>query len=1409
MRFELTLYGRGASRHDLVISGHPAALWSDALAGHVRSDEQLFRGSDIVDLETSLESGIVRSGDVLTVGTPGEDHGWPLDSPCLAVHGGTCAGELMPLRQLVVDVGRAAPADVLIEDATVSGRHARLSLLSDGSIEVVDLGSTNGTVVRGRRLERDGSAIVKAGERFLLGHAMVSVVAPARPTGSVERSPDGLWLFNRVVRYDTAIVPRRIDLPVEPDATSSSPAWPQYVGSGAMLAAGVGSALAFGNPLYAVFGALGPIVLMVTTALVHRRGRATERARVRKAAEERGAALVQAREAADAESELAWERTLDPARAALASIGPTADLWSADAAGQQGLTVRVGTHDRPAVVIMNAAGAPSAGAPGLVAAPVEVDLRATPVLGIAGDPADARGVARAIVHQLAVSRSPDDLWIYHLTAEDDRTSWSWLRWLPHTRMADESSHSVSPSGAALKARTDELVAMIEQRRALSSALGLGQQMMPEILVVMDGAGALRNRSAIVNVLQEGPSLGFAVVSLDRDLARLPAEATARLLVDGPRSRLEVRGGGTFGDVTVDEVSSAVAERSARAIAPLQPLGGKDDNALPRSVRLLDLIDLDLTRPTQVLAAWSSGTETEVALGIDEHGNRCTVDLVRDGPHAVVAGTSGSGKSELLRTLVAGLALSATPADLALLLIDYKGGGAFGKLESLPHVVGYADDLSIGGVLAGRLLESLRAELEYRKTQFKAAGSVEGLPEYRSARVSKPELPSIARLVIVVDEFAELKEAQPDFIDGLVNVARVGRSLGVHLVLATQQPAGVVTPQIRDNANLRICLRVLDPGTSVDLVKTPLAGSFSNRDKGRAIVASGDRPPVVLQTAYVSAARGEEQADSVPPPQSDERPWASCGTTLAPMARAEGRDTGETDLSRLVDVIRDAADSAGQVPSRRPWQPPLPESVRLSTLEAALPEGAPAVFGVEDHPRRQRQTGLSMVLDGGNLGIAGGRGSGRSTALRTLAVAMARRQSADDLHLYVYDLSPAPALRALARLPHCGVVATRSDHYVLARLTSRLSDELAERRALLAGTGSATFADLRRAMADPPPWVLVLVDGWDLLASSDAEELREGLTRLAEDGPALGIQLAVTGGKALATSKLVSTFRDLFVLRFDQLDDMAAFGVPVRQLPQDLPAGRAVRPGRADGIQFALLDGDPSPEAQSDALRGIANAMAAPTRRRPTSFRELPTRISLSEALLTPGATGATGLRVVVAVGGDDVVCQEVDLDSVRPALVITGPHGTGRTTALAVIATQLVSRGVPVVLHNVRANDAQLFPHECLADLAPDAWPEGAVVLVDDGDALATDDLIVTAALEGRAAAACISGDAGGLGGYVGWQNKLRGGCSAGLLLSPRVLEGSLVGRTIDARLAFSGIPGRALLVTSQTVMLTQIPVID
>jgi S-DNA-T family DNA segregation ATPase FtsK/SpoIIIE len=528
-------------------------------------------------------------------------------------------------------------------------------------------------------------------------------------------------------------------------------------------------------------------------------------------------------------------------------------------------------------------------------------------------------------------------------------------------------------------------------------------------------------------------------------------------------------------------------------------------------------------------------------------------------------------------------------------------------------------------------------------------------------------------------------------------------------------------------------------------------------------------------------------------------------------RAEAGDAaGRTDLTALCDLLEVTARQEGLGPARRPWHAPLPDHLVLDRLlGAAGPVHGRAPFAVEDRPAEQRQTAFCLTLGGGNLAIVGGRASGRSTALRTVAASLARAHTPDEVHLYVIDQTPASVLRPLARLPHCGVVATRLERHRTERLVARLSQLLEERAVLLSRRGVASLAELRRADPSAPPHVVVLVDGWDQLVQTFqgvAEGVRVALVRLAEEGPAAGIQLVFAGGKAVSQSRLYGALEHVLCLRFDQRDDMAGFGIPIRDVPAELPPGRAHRPNSGNAVQVALLAEDPSTDAQNEAVTTLAGSVPPPLRHAPLRLDDLPGHITWAEAAELPGSAAAGARCLLVGIGGDQLGGRVVDLDRLDGPFVVAGPAGSGRTAALVLAYRQLTAREVPVLVVLGREEDRERFPGAQIVDpAAPVELVDGAVLLVDDAGRVPDGSPLMQAALDDKRVRVVVAGDPAGLSGYLGWKSRVRSGGS-GLLFSPRPGDGDLIGTTVGIEEAFTAGPGRAYLHARGTKDTVQVP---
>ena len=609
--------------------------------------------------------------------------------------------------------------------------------------------------------------------------------------------------------------------------------------------------------------------------------------------------------------------------------------------------------------------------------PTPVDLGPGSRLAIRGQ--HAVSIARSLMLQLAASCGPADLRMVVVT--DRPAEWDCLRGLPHLTQPDGSAAVVGEAGLG------PLLADLGEHAA-------------HLVLITDLPGGLAARTSPLRRALADPTARALLLVLPAEVG-VPHLCTSVLTVaSGPVGRWVADTRATLLPVPVR--FAGIGARSACACtAALRTLIDPEDplsvaTGVPRELSLGTLLgDLgNSLTPAGIVATWvAAGPDPSpcTLIGMAADGT-VDIDLVRDGPHGLIAGTTGAGKSELLRSLVAGMAAGASPAHLSFVLVDYKGGATFDACAALPHVVGVITDLD--DHMADRALRSLHAELRRR----------EGiLREHRAADLAmlRSEAPHVVlpRLVVVIDEFAALVAEQPGFLHALVGVAQRGRSLGVHLLLATQRPNGVISDDIRANTNLRVALRLQDTADALDVVGVPAPAMLPRGLPGRAVMRLGADDHLTFQTARCTGAT---------------------------------HTAGETDLQLLVRSIGEAARLSGVPRPLAPWQPPLASAV----MRGGLPDGA---IGLVDDPDRQQVLPLYWSPADGHLLIAGSPGAGVTSTLHTLAVhtLTGSDRAKTALDVYVLDGRGDGLLAGLAAHPRCAAVVRLHERERLMRLVHRL------------------------------------------------------------------------------------------------------------------------------------------------------------------------------------------------------------------------------------------------------------------------------------------------------------------------------------------------------------------------------------
>ncbi|MBS2964727.1 FHA domain-containing protein [Actinocrinis puniceicyclus] len=1258
-----------------------------------------------IDPAAKVGRSILRSGMAVAVtsasGTLVQPS--PESGATLVVTGGIEAGRRITLRLGDNLVGRGPDCQVRLADPQISRRHALITVGT--SVEIHDQASANGVQIGQRDVTR---AILRSGDRVELGDTELMLTIGAAPSAAAAGGSAATGAaFIRPPRLEPRFPGEQLAAPTAPGPRERTrpPLIPMVA---PLFMGGMMYAVSGRSSNALVFAALSPLMSVGYAAESFMSGNRRHKRDIERFESELAEFAARAEDAARREFQARVQEhpTLADCRDAIAHTGEL--LW-ARRPGEPGFgELRLGTGRRPSrSQITLPPGPPSEHRAKLEeqaarfthvdGVPVVANPADDGALGLAGPREAMLEAARALVIEATALHSPAELCLAAVASSVSMPDWDWLKWLPHTSSAHSPLGGIrlAATGPEAMGLVSELEAVLAERRAAEPshrAAGSARSLAsaqpsaaspgrgPAILVLVENDAPVE-RSRLVELAERGGPLGVHVLWLASDRALLPA--ACRVVVtytQDPRHATAafLRAGQSVEPLAVEGVSRREALDLARALAPLVDAGARveDEGDLPGSVPLLSIYE-DLLSPQAeaVLGRWSANQSIVTGPRAPEKparhagglrafiGRTATgvhsLDLRADGPHALVGGTTGAGKSELLQSWILALAANYSPQRVTFLLVDYKGGSAFGGLSTLPHAIGLVTDLDQH--LVRRALISLGAELRYRERLF---------AKYRAKDLIELEKLGVAEappsLVIVVDEFAALVKELPEFVDGMIDVAQRGRSLGVHLILATQRPGGVITPNLRANTNLRVALRVADEADSLDVLGVKDAAYFDPGYPGRAVSKTGPGRLIPFQTAYAGGWTSEQ-----PPPaqiQVEElrfgggSPWRT-ETTQAPA------NQGPTDLARLVEAIRAASAQAVLPAPRLPWRAPLQAVYDLVTLlDPAAPGAAPAlVFGVRDDPENQAQPTVAFEPDvHGNLAVYGASGSGKSTLLRALAIAAGFPAHAGPCQVYALDFGTR-ALAMLEELPHVGAVIPGEDDERVERLVGTLTELVSRRKQAYAAVDCGTVTDYRaRTGCWEEPRVLLLIDNFLPLRQAydgipGRAHVFNQLAAIAAEGRPVGVHVVLSADRANSVpAGLASTMQQRVVLRMTEDSGYSGLGVPANILKQTSPPGRGLI-GRAE-IQAAILGTAPALGDQAANIRVLAQEMIE------EGVPAAPGVARLDELIPLAQLPSEREGRPVFARGLRDL---EPVAFAPRGTLLIAGPAGSGRRTALRTVAAAL------------------------------------------------------------------------------------------------------------------------------------------
>ncbi len=1135
-----------------------------------------------------------------------------------------------------ITIGRSEQSDICYPNKVVSSKHATL-FCRGGSWFIQDTNSTNGTFVNGKSVENTelnvGDVVFVMGLKIVVGKNMLAF---NNPDGQVKASGKLKPFVNQAVgrsddEYEYELAERsyfyrsprfkrdietasfKIDSPPTSPVTEELP-WILVMGSslamGMMSMVTLATALANGNITSMVMGfsmLIGTVFLPIITKSYEKRRKYRKealrqkeyRAYLKKISE-------QINEACALQSEILNENHVTVGECENRIQNVQRNLWERGVGQNDFLEIRVGNgnglldaelhySERRFTIekdkLQDELYALCEKEKTLQNIPITYSLYDNFVSGVIGERKQVVDFAKGIIIQLAALYSYDEVKFVFVYDEKEDSEFNFVKWLPHVWSDDEKFRFIATNPNEVKEVSAYLEKVIEVRESLN-ATELEDEKPYYIVFSMSKSLSVR-AEMIKKILANKDNIKMSVVTFYDELKDLPKECSMVVQLDGETGKLfdknDISGKRT--EFKPDISLTADPLELSIKLANISLDNTANNYKLPNMITFLEMFGVGKVEHLNALTRWKENDPTkslQAAVGVDTYGEIFNLDLHEKfhGPHGLVAGMTGSGKSEFIITYILSLAINYHPDEVAFILIDYKGGGMAKSFEHLPHVAGIITNLD--GAAIKRSLVSIESELKRREAIFAATSKKVGVSNidiykyqklHREGTVSEP----LQHLFIISDEFAELKTQQPEFMTQLVSAARIGRSLGVHLILATQKPSGVVDDEIWSNSKFRVCLKVQERADSMDMLKRPDAAALT--DTGRFYLQVGYNELFELgQSAWAGATY--QPADNVVKEKDNSVVVIDKNGHPIRQVRFDKKrsmfGSEKKQLDVITEYLRNIAEEEN-IHIKPLWLEPIPANILLHDVREkynAVSEkfNLNPVIGEYDDPVHQRQCVFRLPLSAeGNAVVYGTAGSGKTTFLNAMVYSLINEHTPEEVNIYLLDFA-SETLRAFSKAPHVGDVILSYESEKVSNLFKMLQSEMAKRKKLFADYGG-DYASYIKSSGKTLPSIVVAINNFAAFTEI-YEEKEEAVSYLTREGTKYGIYFVLTAvGTGAVRFRLLQNFKQLIALQLnDETDYSSIFRKTDGLFPSKYKGRGLVKKDELYEFQIASLTEDGVPFA---------------------------------------------------------------------------------------------------------------------------------------------------------------------------------------------------------------------------------------
>lgn len=1237
--------------------------------------------------------------------------------------------------------GRSDSNDVSIKLPFISSSHFVLKNES-GNVRVEDLGSTNGIYVNGRKAtvsklkSGDVLSILSAQIRLLNGELYFYNIGNALTIHSGEMPSEKAIPLNQeqnsLLEYRRS--PRTQDrLPSEDIILAAAPTKGQkYVkgrgmfssiaGSGAMFAASMLTTAASPALLAARAASLVSPVTSIASSKSANKGNKKNAEQYEAMRREKYGAYIADQKAriesvAKDQRDILTKENPDPKECTNILYGLKRNLWERMPSDRDFLDVRIGMGYEPLCVTVKSRTDNNGFqmeddetrelSEQIIEEtrivdniPARLELLKNNTIGVIGDRQKSVSLIRNFLISLTTSHCFEDVRVVGIFDESEKELWEPIKWIPHIWDENHQFRFLAFDRESSHNLCELLNDILKKRKSeIKDSYHSTSIPRPYYVFILGSKDLVEKEEIMTNLLVNDPAMGVTSLFLFNDMYLLPHDC--RYIVDmnnGPCAYERNEANKRIYFTADTYTDSAQFDMFARRMSAIKLIGFTKEIGMPNGITFLQGYGADTVEQLNVFDRWQKGVPYQslaAPIGIMNGGKVFSLDIHEKshGPHGLVAGTTGSGKSELLQTWILSMCIQFHPYDVAFVIIDYKGGGMANLLEPLPHVVGKITNI---GSNIGRSLVSLQSEIKRRLKVFDQYG-VNHIDKYQKLyKAGKAEEP-LPHLIIVADEFAELKKEEPEFMAGLISASRVGRSLGVHLVLATQKPGGVVDDQIQSNSRFRLCLKVQDVNDSREMIKRPDAAKITQA--GRSYIRVGEDEYFDLFQSYWSGAPyfgAVKQDENV---GNQVRVVDFSGRRIKTVFDEKTRF--KSDLDELTAIVRYVCSIAKEQeikPLPGPWLPELPETITLNDLcinggfdgekWVGRQKWLTVPIGKYDSPKTQTQSVqyLDLATDG-HYGIYGAPGTGKTTLLKEIVMALGTYYTSEDVNIYILDCG-GWSMSVFANMPHVGGVALDSEEEKFFKFEKLIMDEFEQRKRMFLKNAVSSLSAYREAVSSDLPAIVIAIDNiipiFDLYP--DLENL---FVTIAREGATYGIYMIYTANSTSGVRyKVLQNIKGAIAFELTDKGDYATLVGRLDGMSLPKVVGRAFFKNNPPiEFQAALFaEGESDRDKTLNLQSAIARMNAAWQGVRPRPIPVMPETISFEQMV------SEYSVRTSIPVGISNASIQTAFINLAdNYSMLISGPMHSGKSRLLANL-TKLISE---------KFSETKMFVFDSQASLKP------------------------------------------------------------------------------------------------------------